>query len=239
MPRPLIGLTTTLHQAATMTSPLVGIRRTYIQAVLDAGGLPVLIPPAPEDALRAIFARIDGLLLPGGVDIDPAEFGEKRHPKLGDVEPERDALELALCRWALAENKPLLGICRGIQVVNVAAGGALYQDIPSQCATTIKHETPGQPRAFLAHDVLLEAKTRLAGLVGAEPLPVNSWHHQAVKAVGRGLIVSARAGDGIVEALEAPERHFAVAVQFHPEDMYATSERIARLFAGFVAACTG
>jgi putative glutamine amidotransferase len=199
----------------------------------------VLVPPAPEETLHAIFARLDGLLLPGGVDIDPDEFGEDRHPKLGTVEAERDTLELALCRWALAENKPVLGICRGIQAMNVAAGGTLYQDIPAQYPTTIVHanDSARLPRSFLAHDVLLEANTRLAELVGAEPLPVNSWHHQAVKDVGRGLVVSARARDGIIEGVEAPAHRFAVAVQFHPEDLYETSERLRRLFTGFVAAC--
>jgi putative glutamine amidotransferase len=237
MVRPLIGLTTTLRPD-THATQLAGIRRTYIQAVLDAGGAPVLIPPASVDVLRTIFARLDGLLLPGGVDVDSAEFGESPHPKVGTVEVERDKLELPLCRWALAEGKPVLGICRGIQVMNVAAGGTLYQDVPAQYTTTIAHATDtALPRGFLAHDVLLQADTRLAMLVGRDPLMVNSWHHQAIKAVGRGLVVSARARDGIIEAVEAPEHRFAVGVQFHPEDLYETSERLQRLFAGFVAAC--
>jgi putative glutamine amidotransferase len=124
--------------------------------------------------------------------------------------------------------------------MNVAAGGTLYQDIPSQYATTIIHPTDlARPRDFHAHDVRLVGGTRLAELVGGQPLPANSWHHQAAKDVGRGLIVSARAPDGIVEGIEQPEHRFAVGVQFHPEDLFEGSERIRRLFAGFVAACAG
>jgi putative glutamine amidotransferase len=237
MSRPLIGLTTTLRPdlAGTM---LAGIRQTYVQAILDAGGLPVLVPAGPADILRATLQRLDGLLLPGGGDIAPTRFGEQPHARLGGIEPERDDLEIHLCQWALEGGKPVLGICRGIQVMNVAAGGTLYQDIPSQYTTTIRHPSDlAQPRGFLAHDVIVQPGTRLAGLVGAGPLPVNSWHHQAAKDVGRGLVVTARSADGIIEAMEAPEHPFAVAVQFHPEDLYTADERIRRLFAGFVEAC--
>lgn len=239
MTRPLIGLTTALRQdyPGIMSAAL---RETYVRAVRDAGGLPVLIPAGPEDVLRETFARLDGLLLPGGGDIAPAEFGEQPHPELGGTEPQRDRLELTLCRWALAEDKPVFGICRGIQVMNVAAGGSLYQDIPSQYTTSISHATDlSLPRAYIAHDVAVGAGSRLAALVGVEPLPVNSWHHQAVKGVGRGLVVTARADDGIIEGMEAPLHRFAVSVQFHPEDLYETSGRVRRLFAGFVAACRG
>jgi len=239
MNRPLIGLTTALRQDAPgIMSP--AIRETYVRAVRDGGGLPVLIPAGPDDVLRETFERLDGLLLPGGGDIEPARFGEAPHPDLRGRELQRDDLELALCRWALAEGKPVLGICRGIQVMNVAAGGTLYQDIPSQYATTIRHASdPSLRRGYIAHDVVIEPGSRLAALVGGEPLPVNSWHHQAVKDVGRTLVVSARAADGIIEGLEIPAHRFAVSVQFHPEDLYEAHERIRRLFAGFVAACQG
>jgi putative glutamine amidotransferase len=237
MARPLIGLTTALRQdyPGIMAAAL---RETYVRAVRDAGGLPVLIPSGPEDVLRETFARLDGLLLPGGGDLAPAEYGEQPHEKLGFTEPQRDSLELALCRWALAEDKPMLGICRGIQVMNVTAGGTLYQDIPSQYKTGIVHASDlALPRGFLAHDVAIEPSSRLAALLGGETLTVNSWHHQAVKDVGRGLVVTVRAGDGIVEGLEAPDKHFAIGVQFHPEDLYEISERVRRLFGSFIAAC--
>ncbi len=238
MSRPLIGLTVAVRQDAPGIMSAV-MRQTYVRAVLDAGGLPVLVPPAPQEALHEILARLDGLLLPGGVDIAPAEYGAKEHAKLGSVEPGRDHLELIMCRQALAENKPVLGICRGIQTLNVAAGGTLYQDIPSDIDTSIVHATDlALPRNYTAHDVLIEPGSRLAGLVGGDPLPVNSWHHQAARDIGRGLVVTARARDGIIEAMEAPGKKFVLAVQFHPEDLYQTSERIRRLFAGFIAACS-
>jgi putative glutamine amidotransferase len=237
MHRPLIGLTAGFRKGTPQGGPLVAVRQKYVQSVLDAGGLPVVVPPATEDVLRGIFERLDGLLLTGGGDIDPVCFGERPHPKLGDVEPERDLPELTLCRWALAEDKPVFGICRGIQVMNVAAGGTLYQDIAAQYETTIVHAPDlSNPRAYLAHTLALDASTRLAGLLGQQPLPVNSWHHQAIKNLGRDLVVSARAPDGIVEGVEAPGHRFAVAVQFHPEDLYEVDERVRRLFAGFIAA---
>lgn len=236
MTRPLIGLTTTI---LTSDSGLdsAGIRTTYVQAVLDAGGAPVLVPPAPEDVLRDIFARLDGLLLPGGGDIDPQRYGEAALAQCGTPEQRRDDLEMALCRWALADGKPLLAICRGIQVMNVAAGGALYQDIPTQYPTRLRHSTPGSARAFIAHAVQPAAGSLFATVVGGEELPVNSWHHQALKTLGAGLVVSATAPDGIVEALEAPAHRFALGVQFHPEDLYPTDERSKGLFMRFVAAC--
>jgi putative glutamine amidotransferase len=234
--RPLIGLTAALRKDDSTTSS-ARVRTTYVQAILDAGGAPVLVPAGPEEALRATLQRLDGLLLTGGMDIVPSRFGEQPHPQLGGIEPERDDMEIALCQWALDGGKPLLGICRGIQVMNVAAGGTLYQDIASQYATAIRHPSDtALPRSFIAHDIIVEPGTRLAGLVGSGLLPVNSWHHQAAKDVGRGLVVTARAADGIIEAVEVSGHPFAVAVQFHPEDLYTIDERIRRLFVGFVEA---
>lgn len=234
--RPLIGLTAALRKddATTMSAR---VRQTYVQAILDAGGAPVLIPAGPEETLRATLQRLDGLLLTGGMDIVPSRFGEQPHPQLGGIEPERDDMEILLCQWAVDGGKPLFGICRGIQVMNVAAGGTLYQDISSQYTTTIRHPSDtALPRSFIAHDIIVEPGTRLSGLVGSGPLPVNSWHHQAAKDVGRGLVVTARAADGIIEAVEVPGHPFAVAVQFHPEDLYTIDERMRRLFVGFVEA---
>jgi len=236
MNHPLIGLTAAVRQD-TPGIMRAATKDSYVRAVYDAGGLPVIIAPAPGDVLHGILARLDGLLLPGGVDIDPAQYGEAPHPRLGEVDAARDELELALCRMALLEGKPVLGICRGIQIMNVAASGTLYQDIPAQCATAIVHSTPGQPRDFIAHEVVVGQGTRLAAIAGDEPLATNSWHHQALRDIAAPFVVTARASDGIVEAIEAPGQSFAVGVQFHPEDLYAGNERIRRLFVAFVTAC--
>ncbi len=238
MPGPLIGLTAATQGDGISSEATVRIRRQYIRAVLDSGGLPVVIPPGPEHVLRATLARLDGLLLPGGGDIEPIRFGEAPHPALGQVQPELDDLELTLCRWALAEGKPILGICRGIQVMNVAAGGTLYQDIPSQYRTDINHSPERTlPRGYIAHEIVVDTRSRLAHLVGDRPLPVNSWHHQAIMSLGRGLVVSAHAPDGIIEGVELPDHPFAIGVQFHPEDLYQAHERVRWLLVGFIEAC--
>lgn len=239
MIRPLIGLTTAQRPEPGGATSFVGMRETYIAAIADAGGLPVLVPPGADATLRSTFERLDGLLLPGGVDIDPDRFGESPHARLETVETARDELELVLCRWALGEEKPLLGICRGIQVMNVAAGGTLWQDIPAQRPSPIDHRpiNRGLPRDHIAHEAIVEPGTLLARAVGSGPLPVNSWHHQAINAAGRGLVVTALAPDGVIEGVEMPGHRFALGVQFHPEDLYQGNERLRSLFVAFVAAC--
>src|SRR5512137_829142 len=158
---------------------------TYIRAIIGAGGAPFLIPvEARGDTLRILYEQADGILLTGGGDIAPSFFGEDPHPSLSDVQPERDELEFVLIRWGLAEGKPLLGICRVIQALNVAAGGTLYQDIPSQCPGAGRHDffySGDYPRDFLAHAVAVELNARLSAALGATRLPVNSLHHQALK----------------------------------------------------------
>lgn len=238
MAQALIGITGGPRRGMPPGGRLVAVREQYVRAILAAGGLPVAIPPAAPAVLRAIFARLDGLLLPGGGDIDPGRYGDAPHPRLGKLEPERDEAELALARWALDEGKPVLGICRGQQVLNVAAGGDLYQDMPSQCPGSVIHQPSRRlPRGYLAHHIVLERASRLAAIVGDDDLPVNSWHHQAVRRVAGGLVVSARAADGAIEGLEAPGHRFALSLQCHPEDLYEADERLHRLFRAFVAAC--
>lgn len=236
MERPLIGLTAAVRQDAPGVMR-AATKDAYVRALYDAGGLPVLVLPAPADVLRGILERLDGLLLPGGVDVAPAHYGQAPHPSLGEVDAARDELELPLCRWALDTGKPVLGICRGMQVMNVAAGGTLYQDIPAQCPNTANHSPTGQPRDYIAHDVLVEPNTLLAEIVGVAPLPANSWHHQALRDVAAPFVVSARARDGIIEAIDGRGQRFAVGVQFHPEDLYEGEPRLRRLFSAFVAAC--
>jgi putative glutamine amidotransferase len=214
---------------------------TYIRAIIGAGGVPFLIPvEARGDMLRILYEQADGILLTGGGDIAPGFFGEDPHPSLSDVQPERDELEFALIRWGLAEGKPLLGICRGIQTLNVAAGGTLYQDIPSQCPSAGRHDffySGDYPRDFMAHPVAVEPDSRLNAALGTAHLSVNSLHHQALKEVAPVYRSVAHSPDGIVEGIEAPEHPFAVGVQWHPEELTESQAEARRLFAAFVEAC--
>jgi putative glutamine amidotransferase len=213
-----------------------GILAAYTRAVEVGGGAPVLIPlQLEEETLRSIFARIDGLLLAGGADIHPNEFGEEVLPECGEIDLARDEAELRLTRWALAENRPIFGICRGIQVLNVAAGGNLYQDISSQMKTDLKHDYHTSDAHVLAHPVEIESKSRVAQALGSTQVAVNSLHHQALKEIAPGLHVVASAPDGIVEAVEGADDRFVVGVQFHPEYMLDKDARMTRLFEDFVS----
>ncbi len=185
------------------SAPLVGHRRGYVEAIIAAGGLPVILPPTGDErVLRALFERIDGLLLAGGEDIAPTLYHEDAHPQLGTVVPERDDAELPLARWAVAEGKPVLGVCRGIQVLNVALGGTLWQDIPAQRPDSLDHEVSARLHRWdqFDHSIALEADSQLAALLGVTGLEVNSLHHQALEGRGagaaRGRPRARRAGRG-------------------------------------------
>jgi putative glutamine amidotransferase len=190
-----------------------------------------------SSALEAVCAGLDGLLLTGGADIDPARYGEARLPECGEVEPERDELELALTGMALDRDLPTLGICRGMQVLNVATGGALYQDIATQRPESAPHAHITTPRDYRAHSVAVERASRLGEILGASEIQVNSLHHQAVKLPGAGARIVAWSSDGIAEAMELSDKRFAVAVQYHPEELVATDALSRRLFAAFTQAC--
>lgn len=239
MPLPVIGITGRTDQSARPPNlSFFSISPTYVQAVELGGGAPVVIPPHLEELqLHAIFERLDGLVLSGGGDIQPALFGEEDSGLVWSVDEQRDQAELALAKWTLAEELPLLAICRGIQVLNVAAGGTLIQDIPTQVPDALSHSTvAGRPKSSVAHVVEVAAGSRLAALVGAGELGVNSSHHQAVKILGAGLVVTARAPDGVIEGLELPEHPFCVGVQWHPEAMVESHPVMRRLFEGLVEA---
>lgn len=219
--------------------------RSYVVALREAGAEPVVAWPDAEArgepaALRAFLDRFAGLLLPGGKDVEPWRYGEQPHLKLGEVDRELDEGELALARLALGADLPTLAICRGIQVLGVAAGGTLYQDLPSQRPDGLSHRVTPPPNA-LAHDVQLPDGSRLREVVGSERFPVNSRHHQAVRGedgerIGELRIV-ARAPDGVVEGLEAGGLRFCVGVQWHPENLVGDSVEARRLFRGFVEVC--
>ena len=199
--------------------------------------MPVPIPITDrESTLRTLYGLVDGLLLAGGVDVDPAQFGEEPHAALGKVDAARDRLELTLTRWALADGRPILGICRGIQTLNVACGGSLWQDIGSQVAGALEHKhQPGHSYQHLAHWVTIEPGSRLGALVGVEEVEVNSLHHQAAREPGRGLRAVAWAPDGVIEGLEGTGEAWVVGVQWHPEWLLDDG-RMFRLVEAFVRA---
>ncbi|MCX6909409.1 MAG: gamma-glutamyl-gamma-aminobutyrate hydrolase family protein [Verrucomicrobia bacterium] len=237
--KPLIALTPAVQERSG--GGLNGcINKEYTDALLEAGGLPMVLPLTDDEAaLEALLARADGLLLTGGDDVDPAFFGgDAANPKLGRVSRLRDRMELFLTRRLLDEGRrPVLGICRGCQVMNVAAGGTLVLDLPSEIGGAVNH---GDPRHFeLVHDVEIVAGTRLHALVGATAIRVNSNHHQAVKDVAPGLRVSARSPcDGVVEAVELDGPQFFLGAQWHPERLHSQHEPSARLFRALVAAAS-
>jgi putative glutamine amidotransferase len=210
----------------------------YLESVRRAHGQPFDVGPEAE-AAAALVARVDGILLTGGGDVDPCLFGEPPHPTFEPAEPGRDGFELALARAALDAGRPLLAICRGMQVLNVALGGSLIQDIPSQVAGALSHSVPEPPFA-IAHEVWVSRGSRLwtimADHLEGEILHVNSRHHQAVKRVAAGFDASATAPDGVIEAIERPGGPYCVGVQWHPENFWRTGEFRA-LFESFVEAC--
>jgi len=219
-------------------APRFSLNQSYAHAVARAGAAPALIPLLADEALlRALYDRIDGLLLPGGVDIHPRHYSEEIHPKCGAISEIRDEVELAFIRWARADYKPLLAICRGIPVLNVAMGGSLYQDIKAMIPGAMRHDChSSHARDDVAHDVVITPGSHLAQLIGTDLLPVNSFHHQAVKELAPGLTVTARAPDGIVEAVEEEGRPFVLGVQWHPEELAADDSRAQRLFDALVEA---
>ena len=218
-------------------SSKVSVNRAYTDAVVAAGLVPLVVPPMSEEGAVAILDSVRGLVLTGGEDVDPGHFGAERHPATGPANDLRDRIELALAKEAAARRLPTLAICRGVQVLNVALGGTLVQDIPSEVATTIEHNAESERNARV-HDVSIDAGSRLARIVGSERITTNSFHHQSVDRLATGFHTVARSPDGIVEAMECSDRRWwAVGVQWHPEELTATSEDWdRRLFAEFARA---
>jgi putative glutamine amidotransferase len=215
------------------------LRQDYVRSVEQAGGLPVVLAPGrPEDA-PGLLDRVDALLLTGGSDVDPVLYGEGRHAAVVRVIRERDDFEIALTREALDRDIPTLAICRGQQVLNVARGGTLVQDIPSQVVGAVDHD-PEVERWEPAHDVRILPGTRLREILGKARVTVNSFHHQAVRDPGRGLTISALAEpDQVIEGIEAPDRRFVVGVQWHPEASWSRPSGFGALFDALVRAARG
>jgi len=241
--RPLIGVTTSEVRPAERVTPLpegeprgheMALGLPYLQGLEAAGGLPVVVPPLDEDAIESLLDRLDGICLSGGPDLDPGTYDAEPHPELGPTEPDLDRFELAVARRADAREMPILAICRGTQALNVVRGGALHQHLP-EISEEIAHrqKAPGdQP----SHAVAVDPDSRLAAVLGGSEIEVNSFHHQAIDRLGEGLVVSASAPDGTIEAVEDPARRFLIGVQWHAETLVHRPYEAA-LFERFVEAC--
>jgi putative glutamine amidotransferase len=230
--RPLIGMTVGTTVGFQGRPPRVAGNRAYVSALQAAGAHVVLLPPGQLDALPALLDVLDGVLLPGGADIAPARYGEAPRPALQRVDEDLDAMEFALVQAAVEREMPVLGICRGLQVVNVALGGSLVQDIVADGLSPENHDRHDEPRSRLSHTITVSPGTRLAEIVGAGDLSVNTLHHQGVRDVAPGLRVSATTPDGLVEGLESPDGR-VVTIQCHPEELVA-HEWARALFADLV-----
>lgn len=233
MMKPLIGITTT-QSKTVYGQPTSLLMHSYIHAVRQAGGVPILIPSLlAEDGWDTVYARVDGILFSGGGDIGLEFSPGEPHPRIDDVDPQRDLTEWKLIRAAATDGKPFLGICRGCQVMNVALGGTLYTHIPDQLPNALDHSYPGNMRTVLVHEVKIDEGTRFAEIFGEPILKVNSLHHQGLKDIPSSVRVAGRASDGLVEAIELPDHPFGLGVQWHPEWL-TDQEGTRNLFRKFV-----
>ena len=233
MTRPLIGITCDYDMEKQTTK----LHRGYYDAIVEAGGLPVLMPNIHEENACKILAFLDGLLLSGGNDVEPAYFGEAPHIKLGFINACRDSLEINLCRQAMERDIPILGICRGVQLMNIAMGGTIYQDLESQwIAGQLQKHSQLAPDWYGSHEVELDLNSRLFRMLGVKKLRTNSFHHQAIRDLASCFRATAWCGDGVVEGIEALSHTFAVGVQWHPEKMWQKDEKMLGLFEGLVSA---
>ena len=230
MKTPVIGVTTSITSAGDSTVP-----NAYAQSVLRSGGIPVLLPLGISDsALATLVERLDGVLFTGGGDVSLRYFEGQPHIRLTEDPPGRDDLELKLVKLAIKADLPFLGICRGIQVINVAMGGDLYTDIADQFSAEIRHDCyPGWPRDYRAHSIRIEPDSGLNAILGMDQVEVNSLHHQAINRIAPGLVPVAFSPDGLIEAVEIPNHRFGIGVQWHPECM-PDSPEMQSLFKMFI-----
>jgi putative glutamine amidotransferase len=242
--RPLIGVTTSEMRRAESLNPTpegepptrleMALGLPYLRGLEAAGALPLVMPPLSEEAIEPLLDRLDGICLSGGPDLDPAGYGAEPHPELGPIEPNLDRFELAVARRADARDVPILAICRGTQAINVVRGGSLHQHLP-EVSSEIAHRQrlPGNQTS---HPVKIDPESKLAAVLGATEIDVNSFHHQAIDHLGEGLRISACAPDGTIEAVEDPGRPFLIGVQWHAETLVHRPYEAA-LFRTFVEAC--
>jgi putative glutamine amidotransferase len=237
MPTPLPIIAVSATSVVVDDRARVRLNQSYVDALQRAGAVPLVVPPLDPDAADALISRVDGLLLSGGDDVDPRLYGEEPHPRTDPPNAACDRSEISLVRAARVRRLPTLAICRGVQLVNVAFGGTLIQDIPSQVTQALAHDRPSE-RAARVHAVGFDPASTLRRVIGDNRITANSMHHQAVDRPGEGLRVCARADDGLVEALEwSDDDWWMLGVQWHPEELDQTPEDWDRsLFAGFLAA---
>jgi putative glutamine amidotransferase len=234
----IIGVTTYLGQNEEGYR-ITAVQRAYIDSLCAAGGVPILIPSSlPQEKLMSLVDRLDGVLFSGGGDIAIDRFGGLPHPRVKDVDPERDSIEFSLLSALIKTRKPFLGICRGFQLINVGMGGTLFTDLENQMSGAIKHDYyPHYPRAYLAHGVEVLGNSRLKKIICETKVQVNSLHHQGVKDIPACLTISAFSPDGLVEAFELAGYPFGIAVQWHPE--WLTDQLgMQNLFKAFIEAAT-
>jgi putative glutamine amidotransferase len=238
MTAPLIGITS-YRTYNRYGHPQICLSEAYVSSLAHAGALPVLVPLGlSEPALEALVFRLDGMLFSGGGDVDPERYGSQPHPLVDNVDLDRDRVELYLLQKILAAGQPFLGICRGLQVINVGLGGSLYEDILDQRPGSLHHSTSDElPRYHLAHPVRIEANSQLIQILSHNEVQVNSQHHQGIRQLASGLKPSAYAPDGIIEAFEYPTVRYGLAVQWHPEWLQEHLPMQA-LFRSFVEACS-
>lgn len=230
---PIIGITCTSIGTDSISH---GIGTAYINAIEYAGAVPILLPLIQDNpCISKYLSLIDGLLLSGGVDVDPFLYGEEPIPKMGKIDVDKDRSEMLLTSGALDMGIPILGICRGIQMLNVAAGGTLYQDIYTDGTATLKHRQDA-PRWYATHAINIVEGSQLAKVFGQSPIQVNTFHHQAVRNVAPKFIVSATTSDGTIEGIESTNHKFAIGVQCHPEGMWESNSTIGDLFIAFAKA---
>ncbi len=241
---PIIGITATLKEDVDSVAerPLGRFVRAdldYVEGVAAAGGVPVVLPPVGgRRTAEAVIRGLDGLLLSGGSDLDPGYYGEKPAPELGPTIPERDAFEMPLLALALRHKLPIFGICRGMQLLNVALGGTLYQDLPSQWGRGVLKHRQETPKWQPTHEVEVLGGAYLGEIMDRDVIKVNSYHHQGIKDLAGGLVVSARSADGVAEAVEAGDlsERWLVGVQWHAEAMRGADPRQGALFEAHVSA---
>jgi putative glutamine amidotransferase len=233
--KPLIAITAgEIHNQIEPWSPVTyGQSYTYVDAIVHAGGTPIIVPFTDDmQVLRQLYELVGGILFAGGEDPDPALYGETPLPHMGTVSKRRDKLELQLLGWALADQKPLLGICRGMQLLNIHLGGTLYQDIPVQLPDASDHNSSTKRKSLvdIAHTLRVDEHSQLAKVLRSTTVGANTHHHQAIKTLGQGLVANAWSEDGLIEGIELPGARLAIGVQSHPESLEATAEPLWRHF---------